>query len=104
MAPGEHLRGWAERHELVVCSSAARTVETLQLIRSGLPAGTSVTIDEALYAADADELLGCVRHLPSTAACVLLIGHNPGIRDLVVMLASHDDRTARAAIAAKFPT
>ena len=104
IALGEHLRGLAGRPELVVCSSAARTVETLELIRPGLPAGTSVTIDEALYAADEDELLGCVRHLPSTAACVLLIGHNPGIRDLAVMLAGHGDRTARAAIAAKFPT
>ena len=103
-ALAEHLRGLTERPELVVCSSAARTVETLQLIRSALPADTPVTIDAALYAADADELLGRVRQLPATAACVLLIGHNPGIGDLAVMLAGRGDGAARAAMAAKFPT
>jgi phosphohistidine phosphatase len=104
MALGEHLRTLAELPELVVCSSAARTVETLHLIRSELPADTSVTIDETLYAADADELLGRVRQLPSTVACALLIGHNPGIGDLAVMLAGRGDPAARAAMAAKFPT
>ena len=43
---------------------------------------------------------GCRRR----SACVLLIGHNPGIGDLAVMLAGHGDRAARAAMAAKFPT
>ena len=104
IALSEHLAGLAELPDLVLCSSAARTVETLELIRSGLPAGTSVTVDPALYGADADELLGRVRELSSTVAGVLLIGHNPGIGDLAVMLAGHGDRTARAAIVAKFPT
>ena len=64
----------------------------------------SVEVDERLYAADADELLAHVRRLPATVRCVLLIGHNPGIGDLAVMLAGHGDRAARAAMAAKFPT
>ncbi len=76
----------------------------MQLIRSGLPAGTPVTVDETLYGADADELLGRLRQLPEAAACVLFIGHNPGIGDLAVMLAGHGDRAARASIAGKFPT
>ena len=76
----------------------------MQLIRPGLPSSTSVTIDETLYGADVDELLDRVRRLPSTAAGVLLIGHNPGIGDLAVMLAGQGDRAARASIAAKFPT
>ena len=103
-AVGEHLRGLAEPPQLVACSSAARTVETLQRIRSALPADTSVTVEEALYAAEADELLAYVRRLPSTVTCVLLIAHNPGIGDLAVMLAGHGDSAARAAMAAKFPT
>lgn len=103
-ALGEHLQRLAQRPELVLCSSAARTVETLQRIRPALPASTSVEVEEGLYAADADELLARVRQLPSTVACALLIGHNPGIEDLAVMLAGHGDRAARAAMAAKFPT
>ena len=104
IALGEHLRGLIEPPDVVVCSSAVRTVETMRLVRAGLPSSTSVTVDETLYGADVDELLDRVRRLPSTAAGVLLIGHNPGIGDLAVMLAGHGDRAARASIAAKFPT
>ena len=42
--------------------------------------------------------------LPSAAAGVLLIGHNPSIGALAEMLAGHGDHDARASIAAKFPT
>jgi phosphohistidine phosphatase len=87
----------------VLCSSAVRTVETLERL-GPLPAGTSIEIEEGLYAADADELLARVRRVPSTVTCALLIGHNPGIGDLAEMLAGHGDRTLRAAMAAKFPT
>ena len=103
-AVGEHLRGLAEPPQLVACSSAARTVETLQRIRSALPSNTSVTVEEQLYAAEADELLAYVRRLPSTVTCVLLIAHNPGIGDLAVMLVGDGDSAARAAMATKFPT
>ena len=64
----------------------------------------AIEVDERLYAADADVLLDHVRQVSVTVTCVLLIGHNPGIGDLAVMLAGHGDRGARAAMAAKFPT
>jgi phosphohistidine phosphatase len=102
-ALSKHLQGLGEPADLVLCSSAARTVETLERIRPALPADTSIEVDERLYAADADELLAHVRHVPATVTCVL-IGHNPGIGDLAVMLAGHGDRAARTAMAAKFPT
>ncbi len=76
----------------------------MQLIRPGWPPSTTVVVDEALYGADVGELLERVRQLPSTARGVLLIGHNPGIGDLAVMLAGHGDRAARDSIATKFPT
>jgi len=100
----EHLRGLAEPPQLVLCSSAARTVETLQRIRQALPALTSVQVEEGLYAADFDELLDYVQRMPSSVACAMLIGHNPGIGDLAVTLAGHGDPVARAAMAARFPT
>ena len=99
----EHLRGLIEPPDVVVCSSAARTVETMQLIRPGLPSGTLVTVDETLYGADGDGLLDRVRRLPSTAAGVLVIGHNPGIGDLAVMLAGHGDRAGTGVAGGEVP-
>jgi phosphohistidine phosphatase len=103
-ALAEHLGGLADRPDLVLCSSAARTVETLERIRPALPKGAAVDVTDRLYEADADELLAIVRGLPASVACAVLIGHNPGIGDLAVMLAGHDDRAARAGMAGKFPT
>ena len=65
---------------------------------------TSVQVEEGLYAADFDELLDYVQRMPSSVACAMLIGHNPGIGDLAVTLAGHGDPVARSAMAARFPT
>ena len=100
----DHLQGLAEPPQLVLCSSAARTVETLERIRPALPALTSVQVEDRLYAADADELLDYVQRMPSSVTCAMLIGHNPGMGDLAVMLTGHGDPAARAAMAARFPT
>jgi phosphohistidine phosphatase len=100
----DRLRGLAEPPEVVLCSSAARTVETLDRIRPALPADISVDIDGELYAAGAGSLLAHVRRLPSSVSCALLIGHNPGLGDLAVILAGHGDPAARSAMRAKFPT
>jgi phosphohistidine phosphatase len=100
----DHLQDLADPPDLVLCSSAVRTVQTLDRIRPALPASTSINVDGQLYAADAGELLAHVRRLSSSVSCALVIGHNPGIGDLAVMLAGNGDSAARSAMAAKFPT
>jgi phosphohistidine phosphatase len=39
-----------------------------------------------MYAASNDELLTVVRELPDDIETVVLVGHNPGIQDLVSLL------------------
>lgn len=90
--------------ELVLCSSAVRTVETLDGVRGALPAETTIEIEPGLYGADVAELLERVRRVPETVRGVLLIGHNPGMEDLALLLTGDGDAAARAAMASKFPT
>ena len=90
--------------DLVLCSSAVRTVETLDGFRSALPATATVEVDEDLYGADVDDLLARVRAAPDTAGHVMLVGHNPGIEDLAMLLTGDGERAARAAMTSKFPT
>ena len=85
----------------VRCSSAARARETLELMQPALH-DADVHIDEDLYLANADELLELVRTLPDEAPSVLLIGHNPGMQRLTVLLAGRSQ--ARRRVEAKFPT
>ena len=45
-----------------------------------------------------------MRELPATTRSVLLIGHNPGLRKLVLQLIAGRSPKARAQIQVKFPT
>ncbi|QDU28735.1 2,3-bisphosphoglycerate-dependent phosphoglycerate mutase [Anatilimnocola aggregata] len=68
---------------LIVCSSAKRTRRTAELVAeaSGYREETRITGD--LYEAWADRLLAIINALPAEAARVLLVGHNPGLEELL---------------------
>jgi phosphohistidine phosphatase len=83
---GRWLAGWRERIDIAVVSPAIRARETWQLTAAELgPAGSRppVHIEDRVYAASAEELLGVVRALPGDAGTVVLVGHNPGIEELI---------------------
>jgi phosphohistidine phosphatase len=86
---------------VVLCSSAVRTQETLDLLRPAL-ADVAVQVEEQLYGASSETLLERVRSVPDELGSVLLIGHNPGLQDLALVLASSGAELER--LEAKFPT
>lgn len=89
---------------LVLCSSAKRTRETLARILPGLGNKVPAVIEEALYHAEAGDLLRRLHGVDNSLASVMLIGHNPGLEDLARRLASGGDADALARLAAKYPT
>lgn len=97
----EHLLQRRIEPALVLCSTAARTRETLELVRRTLGAAL-VQFEEGLYAASGEELLERLRTVPEQLASVMLIGHNPGLQDLALVLTSSGAELAR--LEAKFPT
>jgi phosphohistidine phosphatase len=88
---GEHLRGEHAPVSLVLCSSARRTRETLELVA---PAG-EIVIEDELYGASADRLLERLRAVPDEVDSVLLIGHNPAIHALAVGLSGSTELADR---------
>jgi phosphohistidine phosphatase len=97
----KHLVEHGVEPELVLCSDAKRTRETLELLRPALGSAT-VEIEDELYGASADELLGRIRLVADSVASALLIGHNPGIQDLALTIASGGMEVKR--LESKFPT
>jgi phosphohistidine phosphatase len=97
----KHLRRLGVAPELVLCSSAVRTRETLELVRPAL-AVVPVSIEDGLYGASSETLLERLRTVPDEVGSVLLIAHNPGLQDLALALASSG--TDRERLEAKFPT
>src|SRR6476661_6101124 len=69
-----HLARLGIEPELVLCSSAQRTRETLELLRPALGATPTVRLEAKLYAASAETLLERIRALPEAIASAMLIG------------------------------
>src|SRR5262249_16846879 len=97
----KHLRRLDPEPELVLCSSAARTQETFELMRSALHAST-LSLQQELYGVTYDDLLARVRLVPDAFTSVMLIGHNPALQELALELISAGDELTR--LEAKFPT
>ena len=87
---------------LVLCSPSTRTRQTLTRIAPGLGKNAEVQIEPRLYAASAPVLLAVLHEVPDEVESVMLIGHNPGIQDLALSLASSGSERTR--VRSKFPT
>jgi phosphohistidine phosphatase len=72
--------------DLAVVSPAARARSTWELAAAELDQPPRTEIDDRVYAASADELLAVVHGLPDEVDTVVLVGHNPGLEDLVSLL------------------
>jgi phosphohistidine phosphatase len=98
----KHLARLGTEPELVLCSSAKRTRETLELIQSALGATGTAKLEEELYGASSNDLLERIRIVPEPVASVMVVGHNPGLQNLALVLASAGAELER--LEAKFPT
>lgn len=97
-------RGWVP--DRIICSTAARTQETLELARADWPtmAPIDTTTLAALYLATPLRLFEIVREQPDEARRLLVIGHNPGLHGFLTRLAGHGDKADIATLNVKFPT
>jgi len=103
-ALARHLRKSNVRPALVLCSTAARTRQTLDGVASSLGEDVDMWFEDDLYGAADDELLDRLHRLPSTVPSVMVVGHNPGLEDLALSLIGDGDGDALAHVHAKFPT
>ncbi|HEV7287498.1 histidine phosphatase family protein [Sphingomonas sp.] len=102
---GRHMRSEGLAFDHVVASPAARIVETVEQVETGYGSALAPEWDRRIYLASASTLLDVVHELPAGADSALLIGHNPGLEDLVLMLVP--DRVGdllRDSVEEKFPT
>jgi phosphohistidine phosphatase len=67
--------------DLVLCSTARRTVETYDLVKEAL-GGATVTFEESLYLAEQRQLVERLKWVEDDVKAVMIIGHNPGLEQL----------------------
>jgi phosphohistidine phosphatase len=73
--------------ELVLCSPAVRTRDTLRRLLPALSPEPAVRFAEDLYAAEPAAILRRVAGVDDAVRCVLVLGHNPGLEELAGQLA-----------------
>jgi phosphohistidine phosphatase len=101
---GRHLPATVGALDLVLCSSAVRTRETMELVLADYRVRPRSIIENELYAASPEKLIDRLRRLGEDNWNVLLIGHNPGLHELAVTLADVSSPSLRALASGKFPT
>jgi phosphohistidine phosphatase len=87
---------------LVLCSPSLRTRQTLEAVEASLGKRCAVEVVPQLYAASEQELLELLQALPESVSSVMLIGHNPGLHSLALVLASRGADLPQ--LEEKFPT
>ena len=90
--------------ELVLCSSARRTRETLALVLPELRAEPKVIYAESLYHAAPASILQMLQGISAGASQVLLVGHNPVLHALALDLVGSGPKHIRDRLATKLPT
>jgi phosphohistidine phosphatase len=101
----DHLLAKAPLPDLILCSTATRTRQTLAALVQRLPRpAPPIALEHGLYLASEDLLLKRLRDLPATVATVLMIGHNNGMWQAAETLAGHGKASLLASLKEKFPT
>ena len=103
-----YIRAKGYEPQLVLCSTAKRTKETLKFMLPAFKHAPKVRYSRALYLAEWPALLAAVHKAPVTSSPLLVIGHNPGLEQLAIALSLQPknaaERVRAQRLAQKFPT
>jgi phosphohistidine phosphatase len=96
---GEVMRRHGLDPEVIISSPATRAKRTAQLVADAALWKTIIQYDERIYEATAGQLLELASELPAEVNSALLIGHNPGMENLLYHLTGEDRHLATATLA-----
>jgi phosphohistidine phosphatase len=83
---GEWLRERSVVPDLIITSDAVRARTTAQAVARTVGYAHEVLVEPALYLAKPDDVLDVLNKVQDAAATVMVVGHNPGLEDLVRQL------------------
>lgn len=105
---GERLREHGRLPDGIVASPAARALQTAQLVAAALGSPPAeIGIDRRLYLAEPAALLDTIAAQDAAVETLLVVGHNPGLTELVHELLPNfaiDDLPTAAVVALDYPS
>lgn len=109
---GQHIRAYGQKWNRIIASPAVRAAETTELAAQGAGQGKGpgcggfvVNWDRRIYLASSAVLIDLLREQDEGIDAILMIGHNPGLEDLIFDLVPDDGTSPlRDSVEEKFPT
>lgn len=101
---GQWMRDEGVVFDAIVASPALRTRQTIEGVEEGAGHRLAVIWDKRVYMASAANLFAAIQDIDDRIGHLLLVGHNPGIEDLVLDATRGQPSVLRAAVEAKYPT
>lgn len=83
---GKKLASEKPQNAVLICSPAARTRETAQIVLKHSGLRMDQRFDERIYEASLRDLLQVVSEIADDRETAMLIGHNPGFEELLAFL------------------
>lgn len=96
---GRLLRDEGLTPNLIITSSAERALTTAELVALSSEYETSLQVTRSLYHAGPETYLAQLRQVADVHQRVMVVGHNPGMEELVEELTGHYERMPTAALA-----
>ena len=90
--------------DLVLCSTARRTRDTLQLVLPELKTEPRIVYEDDLYHGTSAEMLDLLHKVGAGTAQVLLVGHNPELQSFALDLIGSGSKQLKDRLEAKLPT
>jgi phosphohistidine phosphatase len=103
-AMGAYMKAKGYSPAFVLSSPSARTKETLELVAKAAGMVLKHRFENTLYLATAEEILRAVHAVGDDVPSVMVVGHNPGMHHIALLLSEVRKSDARSALELKFPT
>jgi phosphohistidine phosphatase len=102
---GRHIHQAGFPCARIIASPAARCTETIELASQAVGQSYPVIWDRRIYLASSAILIDLLQEQQDAAGSLLMIGHNPGLEDLIFDLVPDDGSSPlRDIVEEKFPT
>ena len=98
-AMGELLGRLDDGPELALASDAARARATAELALEAGALTCKLVLEPAIYEATAERLVALLRRVPAPTERLLLVGHQPGLGELLGLLLGHEPDFPTGALA-----
>ncbi|MDG2005607.1 MAG: histidine phosphatase family protein [Novosphingobium sp.] len=102
---GRHISEHAIKWSRIIASPAVRAAQTIEIAEEAAGGAPPINWDRRIYLASSANLFDILRDQEGEPDAIIMVGHNPGLEDLIFDLVPDDGSSPlRDIVEEKFPT